>query len=158
MKKKNGKWWSIFFVIISIMIGTVLFVVFEKNLKDVNWDIVIRYHWSDPNPLAGVSIIDEETLYINSKKCVGKVTYMKVNRKKETTQFKIKKEEIDKIIQLAEQGKSTLEEAKSNKATSKYKITSVYEISLNTKTAYVDSKLDNENIISRLFNTAINEK
>ena len=126
--KQNRKVWFLFPLTGCVILGIILFFAFDSNSKDVKWDIVIRYHWSDP--LAGAPIIDEETLYIDSNQCVGKVSYEHYRKGYvETKQFKIEKENIHNILQLTEQGKPTIEEVKSNNVTSKYESVSVYIIS-----------------------------
>lgn len=142
--KQNRKVLVLFLLTLFIIVGIIIFFAFSNNSKDVNWDIVILHHWN--NPLAGAPIIDDETLYIDSKNCVGKVTYYHYNRGYvETKQFKIEKETIHKILQLAEKGEIVYEKNTDG-------IQTVYEIQYNTKITYVDSNLDEEHIIAELFN------
>ena len=142
--KQNRKVLVLFLLTLFIIVGIIIFITISNNSKDVNWDIVILHHWN--NPLAGVPIIDDETLYIDSKNCVGKVTYYHYNRGYvETQQFKIEKEAIHKILQLAEKGEIVYDKNTEG-------IQTVYEIQYNTKITYVDSNLDEEHIIAELFN------
>ncbi len=140
MKKSKIVWGLI---IICIIVGIVIFFTFNKETKDVNWDIKIHENWN--NPLAGRRMHENRSLLIDSNKCIGKITYLDEEMEfKETKQFKIKKGDINKILELAEKGEAT-KERKNDEAYT------IYEIEINSKITYVDSKLDKENIISKLF-------
>ena len=109
----------------------------------IEWDIKIHEYWN--NPLAGRRKHESRTLLIDSQKGVGKITYLDENMEfKETKQFKVKKEDINKILQLAEKGEAT-KEIKNGEAYT------IYEIEINSKITYVDSKSDEKNTISNLF-------
>ena len=139
--KKSKIIWGL--IIICIILGIVIFFAFNKTTKDADWDIKI--HEYSNNPLAGRRIHESRTLLIDSQKGVGKITYLDEKMEfKETKQFKVKKEDINKILQLTEKGETT-NEKKSDE------VYTVYEIEINTKIIYVDSKSDKENIISNLF-------
>ena len=75
----------------------------------------------------------------------GKIAYLDEKMEfKETKQFKIKKGDINKILELVEKGNTT-------KETEYGETYTIYEIEINSKITYVDSKLDKEKIISNLF-------
>ena len=139
--KKSKIIWGL--IIICIIVGIVIFFAFNKTTKDVEWDIKIHEYWN--SPLAGRRMHENRTLLIDSHKCFGKITYLDEKMEfKETKQFKIKKEDINKILQLAEKGEAT-KERKNDEAYT------IYEIEINSKITYVDSKLDEKNTISNLF-------
>ena len=139
--KKSKIIWGL--IIICIIVGIVIFFAFNKTTKDVEWDIKIHEYWN--NPLAGRRMHENRTLLIDSHKGIGKITYLDENMEyKETNQFKIKKGDINKILELAEKGEAT-------KETEYGETYTIYEIEINSKITYVDSKLDKENIISNLF-------
>jgi len=139
--KKSKIIWGL--IIICIIVGIVIFFAFNKTTKDVDWDIKIHEYWN--NPLAGRRMHENRTLLIDSHKCIGKITYLDEKMEfKETKQFKVKKEDINKILQLAEKGETT-NEKKSDE------VYTMYEIEINSKITYIDSKLDEKNTISSLF-------
>jgi len=141
MMKKSKIIWGL--IIICIIVGIVIFFAFNKTTKDVDWDIKIHEYWN--NPLAGRRMHENRTLLIDSHKCIGKITYLDEKMEfKETKQFKVKKEDINKILQLAEKGETT-NEKKSDE------VYTMYEIEINSKITYIDSKLDEKNTISSLF-------
>ena len=141
MMKKSKMIWGL--IIICIIVGIVIFFAFNKTTKDVDWDIKIHEYWN--NPLAGRRMHENRTLLIDSHKCIGKITYLDEKMEfKETKQFKVKKEDINKILQLAEKGETT-NEKKSDE------VYTMYEIEINSKITYIDSKLDEKNTISSLF-------
>lgn len=141
MMKKSKIIWGL--IIICIIVGIVIFFAFNKTTKNVDWDIKIHEYWN--NPLAGRRMHENRTLLIDSHKCIGKITYLDEKMEfKETKQFKVKKEDINKILQLAEKGETT-NEKKSDE------VYTMYEIEINSKITYIDSKLDEKNTISSLF-------
>ena len=141
MMKKSKIIWGL--IIICIIVGIVIFFAFNKTTKDVDWDIKIHEHWN--NPLAGRRRHENRTLLIDSQKGVGKITYLDEKMEfKETKQFKVKKGDINKILELTEKGEAT-KERKNDEAYT------IYEIEINSKITYVDSKLDEKNTISNLF-------
>ncbi len=102
---------------------------------------------------------ENRVLYIDSNNCVGKITYLDdKNESKETRQFEIRKEYIDKVLELAEKGEKTnpranTETNQSNNMASQFQQNEfyiVYEIQINSKTTYVDLKNEG-NTISSLF-------
>ena len=140
MKKSKIVWGLI---IICIIVGIVIFFTINKKTKDVNWDIKIHENWN--NPLAGRRMHENRSLLIDSNKCTGKIAYLDEKMEfKETKQFKIKKGDINKILELVEKGNTT-------KETEYGETYTIYEIEINSKITYVDSKLDKEKIISNLF-------
>ena len=141
MMKKSKIIWGL--IIICIIVGIVIFFAFNKTTKDVDWDIKIHEYWN--NPLAGRRMHENRTLLIDSHKCIGKITYLDEKMEfKETKQFKVKKEDINKILQLAEKGETTNEKKNDE-------VYTMYEIEINSKITYIDSKLDEKNTISSLF-------
>jgi len=139
--KKSKIIWGL--ITICIIVGIVIFFAFNKTTKDVDWDIKIHEYWNDP--LAGRRMHENKTLFIDSQKSVGKITYLDEKMEfKETKQFKIKNGDINKILELAEKGEAT-------KETEYGETYTIYEIEINSKITYVDSKLDEKNTISNLF-------
>jgi len=124
------------FIIISVLIH-------NKDLDNNIWNIRIYEIWN--NPLAGRRQHEQRILHINSDKAIGKVTYLdeKTNLK-ETKHFKISKSDINKIIELANNG----ELSNNKKSGETY---TMYKIEIDSKISFVDSSLDKENIISKLF-------
>ena len=142
---KNKKFvWGLILITICIICGAVCFLLFNKTKTSAEYNIKIHEDWNDP--VAGERRYGNRTLFIDSNKCIGKITYHDVmdNEFKETEEFKISKEDIKKILELAENGEPT-------KNVENGEAYTIYEIELNDKTIYVDSKLDKENIISNLF-------
>ena len=139
--KKSKIIWGL--IIICIIVGIVIFFTFNKTTKDLEWDIKIHEYWN--NPLAGRRMHENRSLLIDSHKCFGKITYLDEKMEfKETKHFKIKKRDINKILELTEKGEAT-KERKNDEAYT------IYEIEINSKITYVDSKLDEKNTISNLF-------
>lgn len=146
--KKSKTVWSLILIIICIIVGIVILFIFNKEPKDTNWNIKIYEYWN--NPLAGRRMHENRKLLIDSNKCIGKVTYLDEKMEyKETKQFKIKKEDINKILELAKKGETTKEEATAEKTNNETYI--VYKIDINSKITYVNSKIDKKNTISNLF-------
>ena len=141
MKNRKMKW--VLLILICILAAGSIYFVLNKPKKSVTWDIKVREHWN--NPAAGRRMHENRTLLIDSHKCIGKITYLDEKMEfKETKQFKVKKEDINKILQLAEKGKTT-NEKKSDE------VYTMYEIEIDSKITYIDSKLDEKNTISSLF-------
>ena len=141
--KNNKKIFSLILIIICIIIGIVIFFNFNKTTKTTEWDIKIHEYWN--NIFAGKRMHENRNLLINTEKCIGKITYYDENGEyKETHEFKIKMQDISKILDLANKGESTMKKENPESYT-------IYEIETTTKITYVDAKLDNENLISNLF-------
>ena len=135
-----------FLIIIAICIAIAGVIYFLKNKiiqSNTEWDIVIEEHWN--NPLEGRRNHEFNRLFINSKKRIAKVLYIDENNKKQETEiFKISKQNITKVLELANLGTEKNEKASEETYT-------LYEISVDGKTTFVDSKQDKENIISKLL-------
>ena len=139
---KSKIFWILIVIIICIVLGLVSFLV-DKTKEITNFDIKIHEDYN--NPFAGRRMHENRSLLIDSHKCIGKITYLdEYMNFNETKEFKISKKDINKILDLAKKG----EESKEIKNDETY---TIYQITLNTKTTYIDSKLDEENIISNLF-------
>ena len=86
-----------------------------------------------------------QIILIIQKEENGKITYIDENDgQNETEIFKISKQDIAAILDLAKQG------TEKNEKTSE-EIYVVYKIETNGKTVFVDSEADKENTISKLF-------
>lgn len=144
---KSKRFWILIFIIICIVSGVVFFSV-DKTKEATNFDIKIHEHYY--NKFAGRRLHENRSLLIDSYKCIGKVTYWN-DGFKETQEFKINKKDIDKILNLVKKGK----EVKEIKDETYY---TIYEIELNSKITYIDSKLDEENIISNLFSKSLKDE
>ena len=141
MKNRKMKW--ILLILICILAAGSIYFALNKPKKSVTWDIKVREHWN--NPAAGRRMHEKRVLFIDSDKEIGKITYLDENNKsKETKQFKIKKEDINKILELAEKGESTIDRKEND-------VYTIYEIVIKSNISYVDSKLDTNNVISNLF-------
>lgn len=144
--ENSKKGWSLIIVSLCIILGVVVFLIFNnKNSQSttIEWDIKINEYWN--NPLAGRRMHEQRCLLIDSKNCIGKITYLdEKSEYKETNKFKISKKDITKILNLADKGTETNERESEETYT-------VYKIETNTKTTFVDLKEDKENIISNLF-------
>ena len=140
------KIWISIIVVLFIILGIVVFFAFNNQKSQsttIEWDIKINEYWN--NPFAGRRMHEQRCLLIDSKNCIGKVTYLdEKSEYKETNEFKISKEDITKILNLADKGVK-INEKESDE------IYTIYKIETNSKATFVYSKEDKENLISNLF-------